>query len=117
MDEVGEQLATWGKVARIETRGRVTGRVVAAAVGYVEEPDGSLLVAAGSPEAAWARNLEADPYAGVTIEDTALVVVAEALDGPAAQRAVVDLILKYGTPAERLGRGPVFRLRRVEPRS
>ncbi len=40
-------------------------------------------------------------------------VVAEPLDGPAAAAAVVGLILKYGTSAERLGRGPVFRLRPV----
>lgn len=40
---------------------------------------------------------------------------AERLRGDAANRAVVALILKYGTPAERLGRGPAFRLRPVEP--
>ncbi|HET9681099.1 MAG TPA: nitroreductase family deazaflavin-dependent oxidoreductase [Candidatus Limnocylindrales bacterium] len=114
-DEVGEQLASWGKVARLETRGRSSGRPAVAAVGFVEEADGSLLVAAGSPEAAWARNLEAEPRCRVSLEQASVAMRAERLRGDAANRAVVALILKYGTPAERLGRGPAFRLRPVEP--
>jgi deazaflavin-dependent oxidoreductase (nitroreductase family) len=110
MDEVGEQLAGWGTVLRLETRGRVTGEPVAVAVGYVEMPDGTLLVAAGDPDADWARNLDADPHAHATIGARQVDVIAEALDGRAAADAVVALILKYGTNAERLGRGPVFRL-------
>jgi deazaflavin-dependent oxidoreductase (nitroreductase family) len=116
VDEVGEQLAGWGKVLRLRTRGRTTGRPVEVAVGYVEQPDGSLVVAAGSAAADWARNLEADPDCRVSLEGDAWAAIAEALEGPEANRAVRDLILRYGTPAERLGRGPVFRLRRrVEP--
>lgn len=110
-DPIGEQLADWGKVAWIQMRGRSTGRPVAVAVGFVEEADGSLLVAAGEPEADWARNLEADPAAHVRIEDRSIDVVAERLEPAAAAAVVVELILKYGTPAERLGRGPAFRLR------
>ncbi|MBI3751883.1 MAG: nitroreductase family deazaflavin-dependent oxidoreductase [Chloroflexi bacterium] len=109
-NEIGQQLAAWGKVARIQTRGRATGRPAVAAVGFVEEADGGLLVAAGSPDADWARNLEANPSAVVTIEGRSVDMTAEALSGDVANRAVVELILKYGTPAERLGRGPVFRL-------
>jgi deazaflavin-dependent oxidoreductase (nitroreductase family) len=116
-DEVGEQLAGWGKVALLETRGRTSGRPSLAAVGFVEEPDGSLLVAAGAVGAGWARNLQAEPQARVRIEDRTVDILAEQLDGPEAQRVVVELILKYGTPAERLGRGPAFRLRPIEPRS
>jgi hypothetical protein len=37
-------------------------------------------------------------------------MIATALDGPEAAAAVRGLILRYGTPAERLGRGPAFRL-------
>jgi len=37
--------------------------------------------------------------------------VADRLEGVDAQRAVRELILKYGTPAERLGRGAAYRLR------
>jgi len=114
-DAVGEQLAAWGVVARIETRGRTSGRPLAVSVGYVAEPDGSLLVAAGEPDADWARNLEADPRCRVTIEDRSTEMTAEPLDGPDGSRAVVSLILKYGTPAERLGRGLAFRLRPVSP--
>jgi hypothetical protein len=38
--------------------------------------------------------------------------VAERIEGENAHRAVRELILRYGTPAERLGQGPVFRLTR-----
>jgi len=114
MDELGEQLAGWGKVLRLETRGRTSGRPVEVAIGYIDEPDGTVSVAAGSPNADWARNLEADPHCRVTVGEVEWpAAVAETLTATEAQRVVRDLILKYGTPAERLGRGPAFRLRRV----
>ena len=112
-DEIGEQLAEWGTVAIVETTGHVSGRPARAAVGYVQEADGSLLVAAGGPDAAWARNLAADPACVVTIGDASGPHIAEELEGPERNAAIASLILRYGTPAERLGRGPVFRLRRV----
>jgi deazaflavin-dependent oxidoreductase (nitroreductase family) len=110
-DTYGEQLAGWGKVVLLETTGRVSGRPVRGAVGFVLEPDGSLLVAAGSPSAHWASNLLADPACHGTIGDVRRAYRAEELDGPDRSRAVTELILKYGTPAERLGAGPAFRLR------
>jgi deazaflavin-dependent oxidoreductase (nitroreductase family) len=109
-DEVGEQLAEWGTVALVESRGRSTGQPVRAAVGFLEEPDGSLLVAAGSPDADWARNLEADPRCRVTIGSRTGDYRAEAITPADTSRAVMELILRYGTPAERLGNGPAFRL-------
>jgi deazaflavin-dependent oxidoreductase (nitroreductase family) len=112
-DELGEQLAGWGKVIRLETRGRVSGRPVVVALGYLEEPDGTMLVAAGSADADWARNLEADPRCRVRLGEASWPALAEAVDRPDAARAVRELILRYGTPAERLGLGPVFRLRAV----
>lgn len=112
MDALGEQLAGWGKAVRLDLRGRVSGAPMSVAVGYIEAPDGSLLVAAGDPDADWARNLETNPAASATIGDRTFDVVGERLEGPEAAEVVVGLILKYGTSAERLGRGPVFRLRR-----
>ena len=111
--DIGAELAEWGKVALVETRGRISGEAVRAAVGYLEEPDGSLLVAAGDPDAHWARNLEADSRCLVTIGQRTAAFDAESLDQAAANAAVAGLILRYGTPAERLGRGPAFRLRPV----
>lgn len=111
MDDVGEQLAGWGKVVRLDLRGRVSGSSTSVAVGYLEESDGSLLVAAGDPDADWARNLEAEPRGRATIGDRTFDVVGERVEGAEAAEAVVGLILKYGTSAERLGRGSVFRLR------
>ena len=112
-DPVGEQLASWGKVAMIETSGRLTGRPARAAAGFIEDADGAWLVAAGSPDADWAQNLLADPRCRVTIADRTWSATAEALEGPERNRAVRELILRYGTPAERLGAGPAFRLRPV----
>ena len=92
-------------------RGRVSGAALKVAVGFAEEPDGSLLVAAGDPDADWARNLEADPHCRLTVGVRAWDAIAEPLDPTDTARAVTELILRYGTPAERLGRGPAFRLR------
>ena len=109
---IGEQLAGWGKVAIVETTGRRTGSAARAAVGFLAEPDGSILVAAGSPGAGWALNLAANPLCIVTIAERSGRFIAEPLDGAARNAVIAGLILRYGTPSEGLGRGPVFRLRR-----
>lgn len=109
-DAMGAELAAWGRVLLLETRGRRTGGRRITAVGFVEEPDGSLLIAAGSPGTAWARNLVADPHCRVTIADRHVAAQAEPLSQEQSERAVVSLILRYGTPAEGLGSGPAFRL-------
>ncbi len=114
-DPYGEQLVGWEKAVAIETRGRVSGRAVVAAVGFVDEPDGSLLVAAGDPGAHWAANLRAEPRCVARIGPLEGTYVAEELDGADRARAITELILKYGTPAERLGAGPAFRLRPASP--
>jgi deazaflavin-dependent oxidoreductase (nitroreductase family) len=113
-DAYGEQLAAWGKVVLLETTGRVTGRAVRTAVGFAEEPDGSLLVAAGDPGASWAANLFADPACHGVIGQVRRAYRAEELQGTDRARAIAELILKYGTPAESLGAGPAFRLRPAE---
>jgi len=113
-DEIAAQLVGWGRVVEIEARGRSSGRPVAVAVGFVESPDGSLLVAAGSPDADWARNLEAEPLCRLTLGQESWDAVAELVEGPEAAATIGALILRYGTPAEGLGRGPVFRLRRAD---
>ena len=105
-----DDLVAHGRVLRIETRGRVTGTTARATVGFVERPDGALLVSAGSSSADWARNLLAGPACRVTIADHAFDAVAHELAGPDHAAAVRDLILKYGTPAESLGGGPTFAL-------
>ena len=117
MDDIAQQLAGWGTVLRLETRGRTTGKPFEVAVGYVEEPDGSFLVAAGSDDADWARNLFAAPACRATLgEGESFDAMAEPLEGPDFHRAIRELILRYGTTAERLGHGPAFRLRRKSPR-
>ena len=82
------------------------------AVGYVDEADGSILVAANE-RAAWALNLVADPNVQVEVGERRFAAVAEPLSPGDHAIAVRGLILRYGTPAARLGRGPSFRLRPV----
>ena len=112
-DPIGEELAAWGKVLLLETRGRVTGRLGSTPVGFVEDPDGTWRVAAGDPQADWALNLGAEPRCRVTVGEAVVEAVAEELEERAHAATVRELILKYGTPAERLGPGPAFRLRPV----
>jgi deazaflavin-dependent oxidoreductase (nitroreductase family) len=111
--DIGDQLAGWGVVAIVETRGRISGRAARAAVGFLEQNDGALLVAAGDPDADWSLNLQAEPDCTVTIGERSASFRAEPLLGADRNAAVAGLILRYGTPAEGLGRGPVFRLRPV----
>ena len=80
--------------------------------GFVERPDGSLVVAAGSPDADWALNLLEDPACRVTLGDATWAATATPLEGVEHADAVRSLILRYGTPAENLGAGPSFELRR-----
>ncbi|HYO43800.1 MAG TPA: nitroreductase family deazaflavin-dependent oxidoreductase [Candidatus Limnocylindrales bacterium] len=108
-----DDLVAWGRVLRIETTGRVTGRPAQAVVGFVEREDGKLVVAAGSPNASWGLNLLNDPACRVTVAEASWAAKARHLDGPEHAAAVRDLILRYGTPAEGLGAGPSFELRRV----
>lgn len=107
-------LVAQGRVARLVTRGRVSGEPREVAVGYVEEPDGSVLVAANGPRSSWGLNLLADPRVTVEIGDRKFTAIAEELDRPDHGRAVSGLILRYGTPSEGLGTGPSFRLVPVE---
>jgi hypothetical protein len=72
-----------------------------------------MVIAATEPTTNWALNLEADPRCTVTLEGVSFDAHAEVVEGAARNAAITTLILKYGTPAERLGRGPVFRLRRL----
>jgi deazaflavin-dependent oxidoreductase (nitroreductase family) len=108
--DLGEQHAGWGKVARLETRGRVSGRPVVAAVGFAARPHDALVVAASSPDADWALNLLAEPRCRILDGAPPGVYVANELEGADRSAAVRDLILKYGTPSERLGVGPAFLL-------
>ena len=77
--------------------------------GFVEQ-DGSLLVASATQTTHWARNLAADPRCEVELRGERRGYVAVPLVDAARDAAVRALILKYGTPAERLVGGRAFRL-------
>ena len=109
-----DDLVASGRFVRIESRGSRSGRARPVTVGFVEDADGSLLVAAGSPTSAWARNLEATPRCVVRVAGRRFEALAEPLSPSDHARAIRELILRYGTPAEGLGNGPSFRLRPVK---
>ncbi len=111
VDPAGAQLVDWGRAVRITIPGRSSGRPRETIVGFVEASDGALIVAAGSPDAAWARNLLAAGRATVTVGERSWPVSAEQLHDAAFSEAIRALILRYGTPSEGLGSGPAFRLR------
>jgi deazaflavin-dependent oxidoreductase (nitroreductase family) len=110
-----DELVGWGRVVRIETTGRRSGRTIPVVVGFVEREGDAFVVAATSPDAAWARNLEADPRCRVTIGERSWTAEARPLEGREHAAAVRDLILRYGTPSEGLGSGPSFELVPADP--
>ena len=112
-----DDLVTTGRFVRIRTVGGRSGLARSLTVGFVDDdagPAGSILVAAGGTDTAWARNLLADPGCRVEMGERSFDAIAEALTPAEHARAIRGLILRYGTPAEGLGRGQSFRLRPVE---
>jgi deazaflavin-dependent oxidoreductase (nitroreductase family) len=111
-----DDLVASGHFVRVTTVGDRSGLARSVTIGFVEDhegPPGSILVAAGLTDAAWARNLLADPACQVEIGGRSWDALAEPLTPVEHARAIRDLILRYGTPAEGLGRGDSFRLRPV----
>jgi len=110
-----DELVASGRFVRIEALGSQSGLDRPVTVGFVDDVahPGCLLVAATAPDAAWARNLLADPACRVRVGDRSFDAVAEPLDRSDHALAIRGLILRYGTPAEGLGHGPSFRLRPV----
>jgi len=110
-DVAGRELVAWGKAILLETTGRRTGRPRATPVGFLEAEDGSLRIAASEATTAWALNLSAEPRCHVTLRGVRATWIAEPVGEAERRETVTGLILRYGTPAERLGAGPAFRLR------
>lgn len=103
-------LASWGKIIELHTTGRRSGRSRIVSIGFVADGD-TLLVAAAAKTTAWAANLRAHPACLVVLDSTRRAYEASEVTGTEHAVVVRELILKYGTPAERLGAGPAFRLR------
>lgn len=111
-----DDLVASGRFARIRALGGRTGLTRSVTVGFVEDdegPPGSILVSAGAPETAWAQNLLTNPACWVEVGERSFEAVAEPLTPPEHARTVRGLIVRYGTPAEGMGRGESFRLRPV----
>jgi deazaflavin-dependent oxidoreductase (nitroreductase family) len=105
----------------LETTGAKSGETRRAVVGYLEEPNGWLVIASkgGAPtNPAWAHNLMANPHATVVLADGRRVAVrAERISGEderrAWQRIEVDApeFPKYKAKTSR--HIPIFRLTRA----
>src|SRR5436190_9672003 len=81
LGEVEDDLVAWGRVVRIEARGRRSGRVVPVVVGFAERPEGAIVVAATAPDSGWSSNLLAEPRCRVTLGDASWDAVARPLAG------------------------------------
>ena len=103
-------LAAWGKVIRLQTIGRRSRSPRFATIGFIAAGGGSLLVAASAETTNWAANLRTHHECLVELDGEQKPYLATELGGDERAEAVRELILKYGTPAERLGAGPAFRL-------
>jgi deazaflavin-dependent oxidoreductase (nitroreductase family) len=105
-----DDLVAWGRIIALETRGRSSSLWRRAAIGFIEEPDGSLLVSASDDTTQWALNLIADPRCRVEREGMTVASSAELLAIDQGNAVSASLILKYGTPAEAQSGGPAFRI-------
>ena len=103
-------LSARGLTITLVTIGRRSGLPRGATIGFVARSGGSLLVAASAETTHWAANLKAEPGCTVELDGRRREYRAVPLGGSERAEAIAGLILKYGTPAERLGAGPAFRL-------
>ena len=111
-----DDLVASGRYLRLEISvpGRDARPVV---VGFVASDDGTYLIGAGDPTARWPALLAASPNVRVTVGERRFEALAAELDerDPARGVAVRELILRYGTPSEGVGRGSIFRLTPTGP--
>lgn len=111
---IGGQMARRGRMAMIETRGRVSGRPIATPVGWAAGPEEVIWIGAGSADSHWPRNLLAEAQCRMTIGTATQTYRAEELTDERRQVAVATIRDKYGAPASRVGTGPVFALHPVQ---
>lgn len=103
-------LTAWGKTIVLETIGRTSGLPRRVTLGFIAEDSGAILIAASEDTSRWAGNLMAEPRCHVERDGSRALSNAALLSSEEGQSVVAQLILKYGTPSERLGRGPAFRV-------
>jgi deazaflavin-dependent oxidoreductase (nitroreductase family) len=109
-----DDLTAWGKTIVLESVGRASGRPRRVTLGFIAEDSGAILIAASEDTSRWARNLLAEPRCHVERDGSRVPSYAARLSSEESHAVVARLILKYGTPSERLGGGPAFR---VSPRA
>jgi hypothetical protein len=106
-----DDLVASGRYLEVEIRrpGGSRRRVV---LGFVPRPDGAYVVGAGTPDARWPELLAGAPDVNVRVGELRFEAVASEIadDDPERVAAIRELILRYGTPSEGIGRGPLFRL-------
>ena len=94
-DVGGTLMARSGRVGLLATGGRRTGEARRTAVGFVERPDGRLVVAAGGPGRKWALNLSADARCTYTLRGVTRRYRATPLTGADRDAAIGELDAKF----------------------
>jgi len=106
----GRLMARSGRVGILASTGRRSGRRRTAPLGFVRRPDGTVLVAAGSPGPAWAANLQAQPACTFTIRGRERRYRARLLEGSERDEALVAGRAAWGRMAGRAAFGETFAL-------
>ena len=106
----GRLMARSGRVGILATTGRRTGRRRTAPLGYVARPDGTVLVAAGSPGPAWAGNLLAQSSCTFSIRGRERRYRARLLESAERDEALASVRTAWGRMAERATFGETFAL-------
>jgi F420H(2)-dependent quinone reductase len=106
----GQLMARSGRVGILATTGRRTGRRRTAPLGFVARPDGTVLVAAGSPGPAWAANLLAQPSCTFATRGRERRYRARLLEDREREEALVAVRVAWGRMADRATFGETFAL-------
>jgi deazaflavin-dependent oxidoreductase (nitroreductase family) len=88
----GAFMVRMGWVASLGTTGAKSGLPRTAPVGFLERPDGTVVIGAGGSGRAWAANLRAHPACTLTVRGRRLAFVATALAGAERDATLAELV-------------------------
>jgi deazaflavin-dependent oxidoreductase (nitroreductase family) len=105
----GSLMARSGRVGILTSTGAKTGLRRQAPLGFVQRPDGTVLIGSGSKEnRGWTANLKANPGCTFSIKGDERRYRAALVDESARPAALEELKTKMGGVAERADWGDLF---------
>jgi len=105
----GSFMALGGRVGILATTGAKTGQRRTAPLGFVQRPDGSVLIGSGTKESrGWTVNLKANPACSFKIKGTEGRYRAALVPADQRDEALAEFKAKMGSFAERADWGDLF---------